>query len=171
MSIFPIYVLDTSVFVTAANNYYAFDLVPGFWECLKKEANNGKLISIDRVYDELLQGNDQLAKWTEQEFKSYFDSTNDNKIITEYKQVILWVTQQTQYNNGAKADFAQEYRADAWLVAYTKAKEAILVTCEKPDPLIKRMVPIPNACNALGITYTDTFAMLRQLGIKLTHSY
>lgn len=28
------YIVDSDVFITAKNRYYAFDLCPGFWKCL-----------------------------------------------------------------------------------------------------------------------------------------
>ncbi|MHB9112955.1 MAG: DUF4411 family protein, partial [Thermoleophilia bacterium] len=40
------YLLDANVFIEAANRYYAFDLVPAFWQALIDHATNGELLSI-----------------------------------------------------------------------------------------------------------------------------
>lgn len=56
-----LYVLDANIFIEAARTYYSFDLAPPFWEFLKTKAHNGLLCSIDRVYDEIKLGKDQLA--------------------------------------------------------------------------------------------------------------
>lgn len=54
-------VLDADVFMTAARSYYAFDVAPAFWDGLVREASNGRLLSIDRVKDEIQRGRDDLV--------------------------------------------------------------------------------------------------------------
>jgi len=78
---------------------------------------------------------------------------------------MTWVHRQTQFTDGAKADFARS--ADGWLVAYAMTKGGIIVTHERysKDKLIK--VPLPNVCRNFGVQYVDTFKMLRELGIKI----
>ena len=68
--------------------------------------------------------------------------------------------------DAAKADFATG--ADGWLVAYALSKRRIVVTHEVLDPGIRRKVPIPNVCEAFGVSYLDTFEMLRQLGVRFS---
>jgi len=75
-----------------------------------------------------------------------------------------WVQVRSQFSDAAKADFANG--ADGWLVAFAKSKGRIVVTHEVLDPNIRRKVPIPNVCNAFGVNYVDTFAMLRELGVR-----
>lgn len=52
----PAYVLDANVFIEAAHRYYAFDLVPRFWDSLLHHAEDGVIGSIDRVKQELDRG-------------------------------------------------------------------------------------------------------------------
>lgn len=47
------YVLDTNIFIQAKNEYYAFDICPGFWAALKGQIATGAAVSVDRVFDEL----------------------------------------------------------------------------------------------------------------------
>jgi len=47
----PVYVLDTNVFVQAHRRHYAFDICPGFWDCLIHHHQTGRIVSIDRVRD------------------------------------------------------------------------------------------------------------------------
>lgn len=49
MSVSSQYLLDANVFIEAARRYYAFDLVPSFWNKLVSLASNGDILSIDRV--------------------------------------------------------------------------------------------------------------------------
>lgn len=55
------YVIDTNVFIQAANHYYAFDIVPSFWPKLVELAGNGRILTIDRVRTEIEKGGDELA--------------------------------------------------------------------------------------------------------------
>lgn len=52
------YVLDTNVFIDAANAYYAFDLAPGYWDFLVQLFDSHHAVSIKSVYDELGEAGD-----------------------------------------------------------------------------------------------------------------
>jgi len=77
-----------------------------------------------------------------------------------------WVQAQDQFLDAAKTNFATV--ADGWLVAYAKAREYIVVTHELPAADARKKVPIPNVCEALGVSYVDTFTMLRELGVRFS---
>lgn len=160
------YVLDANVFIEAARRHYAFDLAPKFWESLIHHAADGRIQSIDRIKQELERGKDDLATWASTEFSDAFASTDQEDVIESYTEVMSWVQAQDQFVDAAKADFATG--ADGWLVAYAKSKGRIVVTHEVVDPSIKRKVPIPNVCEAFGVSYVDTFEMLRQLGVRFS---
>ncbi|HUO06618.1 MAG TPA: DUF4411 family protein [Candidatus Binataceae bacterium] len=162
----PKYVLDANVFMEAARRYYAFDLVPAFWQALIDNAQKGRLLSIDRVRDEVSYP-DELAKWSKGSFHPWFVSTGEAEILQAYRQIMRWAQAQSQYSNGAKAEFADERNADAWLIAYAQARGAVVVTHEVPDSKIKKKIPIPNVCKAFSVPFIDSFAMLRALGVKL----
>ena len=163
----PLYVLDTNVFIEAARRYYAFDIVPSFWKALVVHAQAGRLISIDRVKDELDRGKDDLGAWARSHFAAHFVSTNEDPIIGAYGQLMAWAYSQSQFSNPAKAEFAAADNADAWVVAYAMVKSCIVVTHETYNTQIRRKIPIPNACRAMGAKDVDTFTMLRNLGVKL----
>lgn len=57
------YLVDTDAFIRAKNQHYGFDLCPGFWNWIDHEHAAGKVFSIQRVYDELLAGKDDLSNW------------------------------------------------------------------------------------------------------------
>ena len=50
------FLIDSDVFITSKNLYYAFDICPGFWNSLVHHYHEGELRSIDRVRVELLAG-------------------------------------------------------------------------------------------------------------------
>lgn len=161
-----VYVLDANVFITAERQYYAFDLLPRFWEVLQELAERGVACSVDRVQDELERGKGELAEWAKTSaFNEAFVSTDDTDVISAYQDIMNWVNEQDQFKDEAKAEFAD--CADGWLVAYAKVTESVIVTHEQLNPQIKRRVPIPNVCEAYGVRYVDTFTMLRELDVRL----
>jgi len=165
----PVFVLDANVFIEAARRYYAFDLAPKFWQSLAHHATNGRIESIDRIGQELLRGSDDLAKWAKSRFSNAFACTDDEDVLHAYRDIINWVTGQSQFLQAAKADFATS--PDGWLVAYARAKGRVLVTQEVLDPNIRRKVPIPNICRApnVNVSFINTFEMLRKLGVRWVH--
>ena len=62
-------------------------------------------------------------------------STDDELVLQEYRKVITWVMEQTQFSDAAKAEFASV--ADSWLIAYSKAYDFTIVTNEQYQPHIK----------------------------------
>lgn len=165
------YVIDTSVFVEAKRRYYAFDVCPGFWSSLCWQQGEGSICSIDRVLKEIEDGADDLTTWakTVMPVACFADSTTPD-VATEYAAAMAYVANHPDFSLAAKAEFAVADRADAWLVAFAKAKGLTLVTHEVLVPGIKRKVPIPNVCQALGIPFMDTFDMLRALNTQFSWS-
>jgi len=159
------YVLDANVFIEAARRYYAFDLVPTFWEVLVDLAHDGKIQSIDRVREELMRGKDDLSQWVTGHFSHAFASTDDEEVIRCYRDIIAWATDQDQYQESAKKLFAEG--ADGWLVAYAQCKGRTLVTHEVFNETIKSKLPIPNVCQAFNVSFLDTFSMLRELRVRI----
>lgn len=157
MSVPPRYVLDSNVFIEAAKEYYAFDIALQFWRALIEQARNGRVQSIDRVKKELDRGNDPLKDWANNDFHQWFTSTDQDAVAEAYRQIMVWAHNQVQFTDYAKAEFADEKNADAWVVAYAKAKRCVVTTHEVFNPDIKRKIPIPNVCKAFYIQYVDTF--------------
>jgi hypothetical protein len=167
MSVSPVYVLDSNVLIEATNRYYAFDIAPSFWRQLLNLAEQGSVISIDKVKKELIRGTDELADWAKNEFSSAFVSTDDQDVLARYIAMITWSQGHAQFNDTAKAEFAGTDNADPWVMSFAQAKGYLVVSEETLKRDIKRRIPIPNACEELGIPYTNTFEMLRSLKVKL----
>ena len=158
------FVLDANIFIEAARRYYAFDIAPRFWSGLIKNAEKNKLSSIDKVFDELSKGNDDLSNWAKSDFKEFFEPTDIEQVLILYKEIFSSAQDNKQYNTAAKNDFAKA--ADGWLIAYAKYKEATIVTHEVFDKNRKNKIQIPNICEDFNINYINTFELLRELGIK-----
>ena len=162
--IHPRYVLDADVFITANNGYYAPDICPSFWGCLLQAYHEGHVISIDRVRDEILDGNDNLVDWVRDEASFMFVPSTEPAILTTFSLMSTWVQQNQQFTNAAKAEFAGA--ADGWLAAYARVHNVTVVTLETFEPNIKRKVKLPNVCRQFDVEDIDTFEMLRRLGIS-----
>lgn len=165
-----VFVLDTNVFIEAHRRYYAFDLVPGFWDALVECARHGAIKSIDRVEDELKRGgetgkHDALALWAHEHAEDIFMTTDDAVVVAAYAEIVDWVQGQSQYMDAAKEDFAAG--ADGWAIAFAKATGRTVVTLEASSPLSRSRVKIPDVCRGVHVSYVDTFEMLRQLDVKL----
>jgi hypothetical protein len=163
------YVLDSNIFIEAKRRYYAFDVCPGFWDALVWQHAQGSIFSIDRVKKELEEHQDELTQWASNQMpNACFIETDAENILEAYAEVIAWAMAQDQFSPEAKAEFADVENADAWVIAFAKAGGLTVVTHEKPNPYIKRKVPIPNVCDGLGVHYIDTFEMLRALTTKFS---
>ena len=160
-----LHLLDANVFIEAAKRYYAFDLVPSFWQELGCKAQEGKVLSIDRVNAEIDPNNQELKDWANKVFQR-FESTRQYDVIQAYTSIIRWSENQ-DYTEAARAEFAEKNNADAWIISYALAKKHVIVTEERFKKDVKRRILIPNVCQVFGISYIDTFQMLRDLQIRL----
>lgn len=161
-----IYLLDTNVFIEAAKHYYAFDLAPTFWEELVSNAREGRILSIDKVKAELDDKEDRLKQWANDDFAQWFEPVYATDVLKEYNKIMKWV-EVGNFKDKAKKDFTMQNKADAWIVAYAKAKGCEVVTHEQYRLGIRRKIPIPNVCRVFAVRSLDTFQMLRELGIQL----
>ncbi len=167
MSHAPSYLVDSDVLITAKNRYYAFDICPGFWTSLLHEHASGRLRSIDSVRRELLNGrpDEDLVLWVKNDLPAdFFLDTSEPEVTRAFGEVMLWVTRSTQYFDSAKAAFAT--KADGWLVAYAMVHGVKVATNELSNPDSRREVKLGDACLEFGVTYEDTFEMLRALRVQ-----
>ncbi len=115
MATSPLYVLDANVFIEAHRRYYAFDICGGFWDCLLHHYDAKRIISIDRVRDELLAG-DALEDWINDTAPDeLFATTADLKVARHFAAMMSRVQAQAQFKREAKAEFARV--ADGWVAA------------------------------------------------------
>lgn len=162
-----LYVLDTSVLTQAHRVYYTFDIAPAFWNFLIDTAKARKIISIDRVSDEILKGKDDLAEWAKNRFSFAFENIkNDSDVLINYGNLMKWANEQSQFTQAAKDEFARVNNADPWIIAYAMSKNSVVVPQEVLNKEIKRKIPIPNVCDAFNVKYINTFALLRELNFR-----
>lgn len=160
----PVFILDANLFIEAYQRYYEFDICPGFWQCLEHYCREHRVVSIDRVKDELVGRGDALSDWAVNAPQELFTSSLEVPVTEVYREVMIWIYSNQQFFREGKDKFSNG--ADGWLVAYAKAYGGILVTHEEPRPNAKKRVPLPNVCHQFNVEYRNTFDMLRQLGVR-----
>ena len=166
------YVLDTNVFIDAANAYYAFDLAPGYWDFLVQLFDSDHAVSIKSVYDEIdsasedeidsASDDDPLKVWAKLNRKHFVDL--DPHVVGCYQRVMRWAREQN-YTASAISEFQSV--ADSWIVAYALANNWVVVTHEKSAPGSKKRIKIPDVFVGVGVTYASPFEMLRDRGMSL----
>ena len=160
------YVVDSDVFITAKNQYYSFDICPGFWKSVVHHHRDGRVFSVDRARGELLAGhpNEDLVRWVRNEVpEGFFLPVDTAEVMSAYTDIMMWVQRHPKYFDYAKAKFATG--ADGWLVAYARVHGATVVTNEQSAPDSKREIKLPDVCDQFEVQHKNTFAMLRTLNV------
>jgi hypothetical protein len=162
------YIIDANTFMEAARGYYAFDFARPFWNSLVGYAQRNRIISLDKVLDEINKGNDELKVWANRDFVSYFAESQTSAVIQQYATLVNWADRQPNYLQLAKDEFMEDDNADAWIIAYAMAHDCTVVTDELPNPNSKKRIFIPDVCNAFGVPFCDIFTMLRAVNFSFS---
>ena len=161
-----IYIVDTNFFIQAHRASYPLDVASSFWNKVKQLANEEKILSIDKVKEEIYKNDDNLKKWcTDNLPENFFKDTA--QIMTAYGQVVTWAASRSiHYLPNALAEFLSADEADAYVVAFALADKSsrVVVTQEISEPTRKNKVKIPDACDALKVQFVNIMDMFRQLG-------
>lgn len=161
-----VYVLDSNFFIQAHRVHYPIDVAAGFWNKVRQLAEQGKIISIDKVRKELYDHNDALEDWCRNNLPDdFFKDTS--VVMNAYAQVTGWAMSKSgHYLTKALEEFLDADEADAFLVAYCLANPSgsYVITQEVSEPGRRNKVKIPDACLALNVPYLNTIQMFRQLG-------
>lgn len=169
------YVLDADVLVTAARDYFAFDLVPDFWHALEAHANVDRVCSIDEIRQRELKHPDKLRDWARSSFSAAFRSTADDVVIAAYADIARWArrrqaVQGPRRERESRAAHLAKFLdgADGWLIAFAKAYHHTVVTLESKSGEGAYEIKIPNVCEAFDVPWCRTWDMMRDLGIVLS---
>lgn len=159
-----IFLVDTNFFIQAHRMSYPLDVVPSFWNKVKNLADNDKIISIDKVKDEIYRNEDDLKEWCQSNLKGEF--WRDTSVVTnEYSNIASWAVKQTKrYTPNDINEFLDSENADAFLIAYALAGRdtRIVVTYEVSNKK-KSIIKIPDVCLEFNISYLNPIRMFREL--------
>jgi Domain of unknown function (DUF4411) len=150
----PPFWLDTNTFVEAKNRWYPFDRVPKFWAFLAKEIKDGSICSPKAVYDELMQGKDQVTTWVRTRKDDGLCVAADADVQTKYREIAAFV--QSKYPRNQYEEFLSG--ADPWLIATAMRFGGTVVTQESDSR--RKKIRIPTVCTEFSVPCTDTPGML-----------
>lgn len=150
------YLLDANVFMSANRQHYGMDFCPAFWEWLAHAGHVGRVFSIDKVADEILAGDDQLAEWAKTQGQHLFRRTPPT-LGPQFAAVSQWATGQ-HYSPAAITTFLQV--ADYYLVVHALAGDYTLITHEVSRNS-RNTIKIPDACIGVGVRFMTPYQMLR----------
>lgn len=160
-----VYVIDSNFFIQAHRVSYPLDIAFSFWSKVRQLAEDGKIISIDKVRNEIYDKNDALEDWCQNNLpKDFFKDSS--QVMTEYSRVSSWaISKNGHYLPNALNEFLDADEADAFIVSYALAdpQNRIIVTHEVSQPEMKRKIKIPEPCIALNVRFVNTMDMFRQL--------
>ncbi len=161
------FLLDSNFFIEAHRTSYPFDVVPSFWIKVKELAEQGKIISIDKVKKELLQNKDELSDWIIDNLpEDFFKDTSS--VVPNYATLTGWVySKSSQYSPTAISEFLDADEADAWLIAFAMTYENHIVTHEVSKPNSKSRVMLPDAAKPFNVNCVKTIDLFRALGVKI----
>ena len=129
-------------------------------------AQQGIIISLDKVGNEIKHGNDDLKAWIEHELPQHF-FTHSARHIVAYGQIAQWAAQHTfHYLPAAVGEFLDADEADAWLIAAALELGHTLVTYEKTNPARRSKIAIPEPCTHFKVPFCNPIEMFRRLGVK-----
>ena len=158
-------VLDSNVLINAKNFYYRMGIFPVFWKWLSKQFNDGNVISLDHVYQELIAGKDKLKDWAK-ENKDHFVDSSAREVQAEYANVLRHVMTLSFSQEKVDEFFS---KADPWIIAYSKVNDATLITHESFNTQRqKKKIYIPNICDDFDVEYINTFDMMEKLGVQFS---
>jgi len=158
------FLVDANVLIAAHRAYYAFDICPGFWESIKAGHAAGRIFSTRRVLTEIQRNEDVLTTWVGTHLPAeFFLDDALAPISLEYAPMMNWVSSRN-FLPAAIAKFATD--ADGWLIATSKHRSFCLVTHEARQDGARARVPMPNVCEEFGVSYCNTYEMIRELSFS-----
>jgi Domain of unknown function (DUF4411) len=146
-----VYVIDTSALLDGWVRYYPPDVFPSLWSHLEEMVKSGDLLSPDEVLLELGQKDDEIHKWAKANNTMFvpLDEEIQNatqEILSQFPRLV-----------GAMKD---RNRADPFVIALAKVKEAIVVTGERSSGTRERP-RIPNVCDQFKISHCTLLQLIR----------
>jgi hypothetical protein len=156
------YCFDSNIYIEMKNGPYGFDIAPGFWSWIEREAEAGIIYSSEMVYQELILYSDELANWIRARSGAPFFIEPDREAQERYREVVDYV--EVTYPPHKAAEFLAG--ADPWVIAQAWRDTSVVVTHEDHVDSRSKKPKIPNICEHFGVAYTKLYELLRARGAK-----
>lgn len=148
----PLYCVDTSSLIHAADRAYPIDVFGSFWERFDGLISDGRVIAPREVLKEISRQHDELHDWCKGRNGMFVPTS------VELQRELVMVNQQFPTLVDLKKNRGL---ADPWVVALARltGATAVVLTQEFSKPTKPR---IPDACRALGIRTMNLLDLIRQ---------
>ncbi|MBB3936578.1 DUF4411 family protein [Aureimonas phyllosphaerae] len=153
------YLLDASALINAHRTWYALNRVPEFWLWVLHHADAGHLKMPTEIYNEVEDGNDELAVWmSEPAHRAALrlgEASDPSKV-----QAVL-----ARYGTGLTEAELIEIGQDPFLIAAALGHaDRLVVTAEVSKPGKQRASRrIPDICADCGIGWRTPVALINEL--------
>jgi hypothetical protein len=159
-----LYFLDANVLIDANRDYYPMTRVPEFWKWLEHMGESGQVKIPLEVYEEIKEGNDELATWAKNP-----DTETALLFVEEVNVDLVSNIIDSGYASDLTDDEVEKIGRDPFLIAYALAstRERSVVTTEVSKPNAQRANRhVPDVCNGLGVAWCHTFEFIRKLNFR-----
>lgn len=158
------YLFDTNFFLDSALRYYSPTFFAEFWQLIQHLSKKDNFRSIGKVKKELIAKDDWISNFIKNLPRNFF--INETKYLETYATVINH-SQQLNVTDLAKEKFANENRADAWLVAVALKDRYSIVSNETiVDNKERKNIKIPRICQGLNIECINIFNFINENNIE-----
>jgi len=159
-----LYLLDANVLIDANRDYYAIERVPEFWEWLAHSGKNDLVKIPLEVYEEINEGNDDLAIWAKED-------GNRTALLLQEEVDISLVSHVTNegYALNLTDDEVEKIGRDPFLIAYALVDPSnrCVVTTEVSKPNRQRANRhLPDVCRHFNVRSCNTFEFVRALNFR-----
>ena len=166
------YVFDTNTFLDAYKSFYAMDIVPLYWKFLGKFINDNEFHLIDKVYNEIVKGDDELSKWIkDQKNLKIYKTNNSKELLYKYNYVMTSIGNRLEYNSDAIKKWDEKDVADPWVIAVALLENATIVTHESRSfggaHQENKKLKLPDVAKLLNVKYINLFGFMRNEGIVI----
>jgi len=127
------FLIDANSLITPYRRYYPFDLVPRFWSSMQEWVEDGDILIIDKVYDELSAGGDELSDWISNINSLNPISHKNSDIINKYSEILEYIRTSGLYKPKALTEWSDHKVADPWLIATAIVHKLGIITLETPN--------------------------------------
>lgn len=165
------FLIDANSFVTPYQNFYPFDITPGFWKQLKKALLSDSVFVLDVVKAEINKGDDELTEWISSISELKIMDRRNQSIMLKYGEVLKYLQNSPFYNDKALRVWSDANVADPWLIAAAAAKGHTIITFEQSAGIISEKNPsgrpkIPDVAKVFDVKCADLYYFMRKMNIN-----
>lgn len=164
------FLLDANSLITPYENFYPFDLAPGFWRQLHPLLSKERVAILDTVRDEILKGDDELTAWVKSVQKLNVCSRKNFDVLQVYAKILNYIQTSNKYTERALREWSRETVADPWLIAAASTYGYTIITFEKPLGVISNPTnrpKIPDIAKQFGVKCENLYYFMRNIGVRL----